>query len=93
MIAAMMSLGFAGEMKMPSWVNETNNCAAGLCDKPSKPYERIADVQPGTQWMDAGGYCGSWATQRSVLAKGAWLSYPNRDPATALEKNPRVGAG
>ena len=68
-----MSLG-RREMKMPLWVNETNNCAAGLCDKPSKPYERIADVQPGTQWMDAGGYCGSWATQRAVLAKGAWLS-------------------
>ena len=31
-------------------------------------------MQPGTQWMDAGGYCGSWATQRAVLAKGAWLS-------------------
>ena len=31
-------------------------------------------MQPGTQWMDAGGYCGSWATQRAVLAHGAWLS-------------------
>jgi hypothetical protein len=37
-------------------------------------YERIAPVQPGWQWMDAGGYCGSWASQRAVLAKGAWIS-------------------
>ena len=71
------TLGFASEttmLKMPSWVNASTTCAAGLCDKPSQKYERIADVQPGTQWMDAGGYCGSWATQRAVLAKGAWLS-------------------
>ncbi len=37
-------------------------------------YERIADIQTGYQWNDAGGYCGSWATQRAVLAKGAWIS-------------------
>eukprot|EP00658_Telonema_sp_P-2_P047433 TRINITY_DN3607_c0_g6_i2.p1 TRINITY_DN3607_c0_g6~~TRINITY_DN3607_c0_g6_i2.p1 ORF type:complete len:300 (+),score=56.83 TRINITY_DN3607_c0_g6_i2:267-1166(+) len=30
--------------------------------------------QPGFQWDDAGGYCGSWATQRVTLAKGAWIS-------------------
>ncbi len=37
-------------------------------------YQRVADIQPGFQWNDAGGYCGSWATQRAVLAKGAWIS-------------------
>lgn len=37
-------------------------------------YERILDVQPGYQWGDAGGYCGSWASQRAILAKGAWIS-------------------
>jgi hypothetical protein len=37
-------------------------------------YERVSSVQPGYQWMDAGGYCGSWASQRAILAKGAWIS-------------------
>jgi hypothetical protein len=37
-------------------------------------YERIAQIQPGYQWDDAGGYCGSWASQRAILAKGAWVS-------------------
>ena len=31
-------------------------------------------VQAGYQWDDAGGYCGSWATQRAVLGFGAWIS-------------------
>lgn len=37
-------------------------------------YERKAPVQPGYQWDDAGGYCGSWASQRSFLNQGAWIS-------------------
>jgi len=61
-------------MKMPSWVNEKTLCSGGLCNKPNMEYERIADIQAGYQWNDAGGYCGSWATQRAVLGKGAWLS-------------------
>ena len=61
-------------MKMPHWVNESIICARGLCDKPNMHYERIADVQPGIQWMDAGGYCGSWASQRAILSIGAWIS-------------------
>ena len=61
-------------MKMPLWVNESSICTGGLCVKPNMAYEWIADVQPGFQWDDAGGYCGSWATQRAVLAKGAWIS-------------------
>ena len=62
------------EMKMPHWVNVSLICADGLCDKPDMKYERIAPIQPGYQWDDAGGYCGSWASQRAILAKGAWVS-------------------
>jgi hypothetical protein len=61
-------------MPFPSWINETTLCANGQCNKPNSMYERIADIQPGYQWNDAGGYCGSWATQRAVLSKGAWIS-------------------
>lgn len=38
------------------------------------PYEKIMHSQPGIQWMDHGGYCGSWAIQRTTLARGAWIS-------------------
>ena len=46
----------------------------GACEKPAAKYERIQKSQPGYQWGDNGGYCGSWAVQRAVLAKGAWIS-------------------
>ena len=59
---------------LPLLVNEDDLCKDGHCDKRPMPYERILDVQPGFQWDDAGGYCGSWATQRATLAKGAWIS-------------------
>lgn len=50
-------------------------CTAGrACEKPDMKYERIQKSQPGYQWGDAGGYCGSWAVQRAALAKGAWIS-------------------
>jgi len=49
-------------------------CLAKECKKPSKSYERILEVQPGVQWMDHGGYCGSWSIQRVAMAKGAYLS-------------------
>jgi len=62
------------EMKMPAWVNESTICSNGLCEKPNMKYERIAPIQPGVQWMDAGGYCGSWASQRAFLNIGAWVS-------------------
>jgi len=42
--------------------------------KPTKKYERILNTQPGYQWEDHGGYCGSWSIQRAVMAKGAWIS-------------------
>lgn len=42
--------------------------------KPAKKYERILHTQPGYQWMDHGGYCGSWSIQRAAMAKGAWIS-------------------
>lgn len=61
-------------MKMPRGVNESTLCAAGLCERPALAYEWVADVQPGYQWGDAGGYCGSWATQRAALSLGAWIS-------------------
>lgn len=61
----------AAAMPMPYWINETTICSHGHCDKPNMTYERVADIQPGYQWNDAGGYCGAWATQRAVLAKGA----------------------
>jgi hypothetical protein len=59
----------AAAMPMPHWINETSICAHGHCLPRNAAYERVADIQPGYQWNDAGGYCGSWATQRAVLAK------------------------
>lgn len=49
-------------------------CVAPQCKKPNKKYELISNAQPGLQWDDAGGYCGSWSVQRAVMAKGAWIS-------------------
>ena len=64
----------AAAMKMPLWINESTICDGGHCDTPNLAYQWAADIQPGYQWGDAGGYCGSWATQRAVLASGAWIS-------------------
>jgi len=50
------------------------HCGAPECKKPTKKYELISNAQPGLQWDDAGGYCGSWAIQRATMAKGAWIS-------------------
>jgi len=49
-------------------------CLAPECKKPAKKFERLLDAQPGIQWMDHGGYCGSWSIQRAALVKGAWIS-------------------
>ena len=38
------------------------------CAKPSMKYERVVSSQPGFQWIDNGGYCGSWAIQRAAVA-------------------------
>jgi len=65
---------FSTVTALPLLYNESSICAGGHCEKQSFKYERIMDVQPGYQWDDAGGYCGSWATQRATLAKGAWIS-------------------
>lgn len=59
---------------MPLLFDESALCEGAACDKPDMKYERIADVQPGSQWGDAGGYCGSWASQRAILHVGAWVS-------------------
>jgi hypothetical protein len=45
-------------------------CFGSTCMK----YERVVNVQPGYQWNDAGGYCGSWSSQRAFLSLGAWIS-------------------
>lgn len=49
-------------------------CVAKECVKPRKAYERILSEQPGIQWMDHGGYCGSWSIQRAAMIKGVWVS-------------------
>ena len=59
---------------LPLAVPERTLCANGQCDKLDMKYERIVPVQPGIQWPDAGGYCGSWASQRAFLGIGAWVS-------------------
>lgn len=43
-------------------------------EKPDMKYEMIAKSQPGQQFNDHGGYCGSWSIGRAMLAKGAWIS-------------------
>lgn len=59
---------------MPLLFNEAEICKGGLCEKQDMKYERIAAIQPGYQWDDAGGYCGSWSIQRATLSKGAYIS-------------------
>lgn len=66
-------LGSAAALPMPL-VNESTICEGGACDQLNMAYERVSDIQPGYQWDDAGGYCGSWAVQRATLGKGAWIS-------------------
>ena len=72
LIASTMELASA----LPRFLNESEMCRGGLCDgsQGDMKYERILPAQPGFQWDDAGGYCGSWATQRAVLTKGGWIS-------------------
>ena len=66
-------VGSSSVAALPLLFNESQICEGGRCDESSLKYERVLDVQPGFQWDDAGGYCGSWATQRATLAKGAWI--------------------
>jgi len=64
-------------MRMPIHVDESSICDQGndqLCKYKPMKYERIIDVQPGFQWMNAGGYCGAWSIQRGAMAKGAYIS-------------------
>jgi hypothetical protein len=49
-------------------------CWAKECKKPEKSHERIMPAKPGLQWMDDGGYCGSWSIQKAAMVKGAWIS-------------------
>ena len=59
---------------LPQLFNESTICNTGSCIKDDLKYELILPAQPGYQWDDAGGYCGSWAIQRAALTKGAWIS-------------------
>lgn len=60
---------------LPLRVNETTICANQDCNNlGTMKYEKILPAQPGYQWNDAGGYCGSWAIQRATMTKGAWIS-------------------
>ena len=72
---------------MPLLVNETTICAdkgRPCAPATSMKYERIVASQPGFQWGEAGGYCGSWAIQRATLAKGAWIS--QQQPVMILQR-------
>lgn len=63
----------AGEIQ--AFLNGTvTACDLPECNKPNKKFEQIMNTQPGYQWGDAGGYCGSFSTQRAAMAKGAWIS-------------------
>merc|ERR1711935_173528 len=70
-------------MRMPIGVNEEVICAGGRCEGGAAPYERFADAQPGYQWDDAGGYCGSWSVQRATMARGAYISQQQVRDATS----------
>lgn len=73
-LLALSALHGAVSMDLPKGVTEDVICQGGLCAKPSRAYERIQGAQPGYQWNDAGGYCGSWSIQRATLTKGAYIS-------------------
>eukprot|EP00747_Dinoflagellata_sp_TGD_P180888 gnl/TRDRNA2_/TRDRNA2_34094_c0_seq1.p1 gnl/TRDRNA2_/TRDRNA2_34094_c0~~gnl/TRDRNA2_/TRDRNA2_34094_c0_seq1.p1 ORF type:complete len:359 (+),score=13.58 gnl/TRDRNA2_/TRDRNA2_34094_c0_seq1:87-1163(+) len=57
-----------------SHAGEQFPCIAKECHKPDKKFSNLLNTQPGIQWMDHGGYCGSWSIQRAAMAKGAWIS-------------------
>lgn len=69
---------YAVAMRMPIDVDESAICEQGdgllPCEYTPMKYERIMDTQPGFQWNNAGGYCGSWSIQRAAMAKGAYIS-------------------
>ncbi|GMH55415.1 hypothetical protein TrVE_jg10710 [Triparma verrucosa] len=74
LLPLLLLIGQSGAMSIPAHITEETLCANGTCEDPDLPYSRVAASQPGYQWNDAGGYCGSWATQRAVLSQGAWIS-------------------
>ena len=59
----------------PPLLSASAMCEGGLCEKLDMKYERFVDIQPGDQWGDAGGYCGSWASQRAFLGS-EYTSWP-----------------
>jgi len=69
---------------------EMTPCNWKECQKPERKYELISKSQPGIQWRDHGGYCGSWSIQRAILAKGAWISQQQvRDHASPAPGAPK----
>jgi len=76
LLPALLSVSEA-DSKLADLIQEAkfSPCSDGrACKKPNMKYEQIQKSQPGYQWGDNGGYCGSWAIQRAALAKGAWIS-------------------
>lgn len=74
LLSAALLIGGTCTTALPLLVNESMVCSTGVCTDPHLKYQRKAATPPGYQWDDAGGYCGSWASQRAMLAKGAWVS-------------------
>lgn len=72
-LAASVPLAVAG-MKWPEGLTADMLCEGGACANPQLKYETLLPGQPGYQWNDAGGYCGSWSTQRATLMQGAYIS-------------------
>jgi len=71
-LAAKRAHGF--NSRSPAAKRGQSECGYPECRKPNKAYEAIIGLKPGVQWMDHGGYCGSWSIQHGALAKGAWIS-------------------
>lgn len=65
---------FLQKLKTADLSDEYNSCNSYLCEQPLRKYKKMLPMQPGVQWMPHGGYCGAWSIQRSVLAKGAYIS-------------------
>lgn len=66
---------FIEKLKNADRSDDMNNvCNASVCFPPSRKYKKMLPLQPGIQWDAHGGYCGAWSFQRTVLAKGAYIS-------------------
>eukprot|EP01063_Lacrimia_lanifica_P015250 TRINITY_DN22061_c0_g1_i1.p1 TRINITY_DN22061_c0_g1~~TRINITY_DN22061_c0_g1_i1.p1 ORF type:complete len:351 (+),score=143.59 TRINITY_DN22061_c0_g1_i1:48-1100(+) len=73
-LLALALLGSAAALPHPGQRDVLNSCSTKACANPKQKYEQKLADQPGWQWNDAGGYCGSWASQRALLTRGAYVS-------------------